>query len=94
LGQKLLVKPSKLTRKLNRNFTLEYLFPELGAYQVIMRTNSTNLSSIALASFNVSVTLDSSFLNTVITGIVILVIFCGVGYLVTTVKKKLRKKYH
>ena len=59
-----------------------------------MRINSTNLSSIALASFNMSVTLDTSFLNIVITGIVILVIFGGVAYLVTIVKKKLRKKYH
>jgi hypothetical protein len=74
------------------NFTLEYLFPELGVYQVITRINSTNLSSITLASFKVIVTLDTSLLNIVITGIVILVIFGGVAYLVIIVKKKAKKK--
>jgi hypothetical protein len=64
------------------NFTLEYLFPELAAYQVITRINSTNLSSITLASFKVTVTLDTILLNIVITGIVILVIFGGIAYLV------------
>jgi hypothetical protein len=74
------------------NFTLECLFPELGVYHVITRINSTNPSSIALTSFRVVVTLETSFLNIIITGIVILVIFGGVAYLVIIVKK-LRKKY-
>jgi hypothetical protein len=64
------------------NFSLEYLFPELGAYHVITRIDSTNPSSITLASFRVIVTLETSFLNIIITGIVILVIFSGVAYLV------------
>ena len=78
----------------NGNFSLEYLFPELGVYQVITRINSTNPSSITLASFKVIVTLETSLLNIVITGIVILVIFGGVAYLVIIVKRKPRKKYH
>src|SRR5215467_3236861 len=41
----------------NGNFSLQYVFPNLGNYQVITRTNSTNPSSITLASFQVIVTL-------------------------------------
>jgi hypothetical protein len=78
----------------NGNFSLQYLFPELGIYQVITRITSTNPLSITLASFKVIVTLETSSLNIVITGILILVIFGGVAYLVTIIKKKLRKKYH
>ncbi|HYA83424.1 MAG TPA: hypothetical protein VEH06_08245 [Candidatus Bathyarchaeia archaeon] len=74
------------------NFTLECLFPELGVYHVITRINSTNPSSITLASFRVIVTLETSFLNIIVTGIVILVIFGGVAYLVIIVKKKAKKK--
>lgn len=74
------------------NFTLECLFPELGVYHVITRINSTNPSSITLASFRVIVTLETNFLNIIITGIVILVIFSGVAYLVIIVKKKAKKK--
>ncbi|MFY9871496.1 MAG: hypothetical protein WAK17_17410, partial [Candidatus Nitrosopolaris sp.] len=40
----------------NGNFSLEYLFPELGVYQVITRINSIDPSSITLASFRVIVT--------------------------------------
>jgi hypothetical protein len=74
------------------NFTLECLFPELGVYHVITRISSTNPSSITLASFRVNVTLETSFLNIIITGIVILVIFGGVAYLLIIVKKKAPKK--
>jgi hypothetical protein len=77
----------------NGNFSLEYLFPELGVYQVITRITSTNPFSISMASFRVVVTLETSLLNIVITGILILVIFGGVACLVIIVKKKLSKKY-
>jgi hypothetical protein len=77
----------------NGNFSLQYGFPDLGNYQVITRINSTNPSSIMLASFQVIVTLETSLLNIVITGITILVIFGGGAYLVIIVKRKqLRKK--
>jgi hypothetical protein len=72
----------------NGNFSLEYLFPELGVYQVITRITSTNPLSITLASFKVIVTLETSSLNIAITGIVILVIFGGVTYLVIIIKKR------
>jgi len=72
----------------NGNFSVQYLFPELGVYQVITRITSTNPLSITLASFKVIVTLETSSLNIVITGIVILVVFCGVAYLVIIVKKR------
>ncbi len=74
----------------NGNFSLEYLFPELGVYQVITRITSINPLSIALASFKVIVTLETSSLNIVITGFVILVIFGGITYLVITIQKRLR----
>ena len=75
------------------NFSLEYLFPELGAYQVITRITSANPLSITLASFKVIVTLETSSLNIVITCILILVIFGGGAYLAIIVKKRLKKKY-
>ena len=60
---------------------------------MITRINSTNPSSITLASFQVIVTLETSLLNIAITGITILVIFGSGAYLVTKVKRKqLRKK--
>ena len=71
----------------NGNFSLQYLFPELGVYQVITRITSTNPLSIILASFKVIVTTETSPLNIVVTGIVILVVFSGVAYLVIIVKK-------
>jgi hypothetical protein len=77
------------------NFSAEYLPPELGIYQVITRINSTtNPSLIALASFEVIVTLETSFSNIIITGIAILVIFGGIAYLVILVKRNQGKKYH
>ena len=77
----------------NGNFSLQYVFPNLGNYQVITQIKSTNPSSIMLASFQVIVTLETSLLNIVITGIIILVIFGGAAYLVIIVKRKqLRKK--
>jgi hypothetical protein len=77
------------------NFSVEYIPPELGIYQVITRINSTtNPSLIALASFKVIVTLETSFSNIIITGIVILVIFGGIAYLVILVKRNQGKKYH
>lgn len=79
----------------NGNFSLVYPFPELGVYQVIIRLNSINPSSITLASFKVIVTLEVSLLNIAITGIAILVIFGGGAYLVIIVKRKqVRKKNH
>jgi hypothetical protein len=54
---------------------------------VITRINSTNPSSTTLASFKVIVTLETSLLNIVITGIIILVIFGGRAYLMIIVKK-------
>ena len=77
----------------NGNFSLQYVFPDLGNYQVITQINSTNPSLITLASFQVIVTLETSLFNIVITGIIILVIFGGTAYLVIIVKRKqLRKK--
>jgi hypothetical protein len=78
----------------NGNFSVEYLFPELGIYQVIARINSTNPSLLVLASFKVTVTLETSFSNIVITGIAILVIFGGAACIVVIVKRNQIRKYH
>jgi hypothetical protein len=78
----------------NGNFSVECLFPELGIYQVITRINSTNPPVLALASFKVIVTLETSFSNIVITGIAILVIFGGAACLVVIVKRNQIRKYH
>lgn len=77
----------------NGNFSLQYVFRNLGNYQVITRINSTNPSSITLASFQVIVMLETGLLNIVITGITILVIFGSGAYLAIIIKRKqLRKK--
>ena len=73
------------------NFTLECLFPELGVYHVITRIRTTNPSSTVVSLIE-NVTLETSFLNIIITGIVILVIFGGVAYLVVIIVKKKAKK--
>jgi hypothetical protein len=78
----------------NGNFSVEYLPPELGIYQVIARINSTESSLIALASFKVIVTLETSFSNIIITGIAVVVIFGGTAYLVILVKRNQGKKYY
>jgi hypothetical protein len=78
----------------NGNFSVEYLFPELGIYQVIARINSTNPSLLVLASFKVTVTLETSFSNIVITGIAILVIFGGAACIVVIVKRNQIRKHH
>jgi hypothetical protein len=75
----------------NGNFSMEYLFPELGVYQVITRINSSNPSSVTLSSFEVIVKLETSLLNIGL-GITILVIFASAAYLVVVVKGKKGRK--
>jgi hypothetical protein len=66
-GHEKIFKFTNITAR-NGNFSLQYLFPELGAYHVITRMTLTHPLSITLASFKVIVTLETSSLNIVITG--------------------------
>ena len=47
----------------NGDFSVKYLFPDSGMYQVITRINSNNPQSISLASFRVIVTPETSSLE-------------------------------
>ena len=47
----------------NGDFSVKYLFPNSGMYQVITRINSNNPQSIMLASFTIIVTPETSSLG-------------------------------
>jgi hypothetical protein len=69
----------------NGDFSVKYLFPDSGMYQVITRINSNNPPSIMLASFRVIVTSETSSLSYIITLIIIIAIIVGsVSYFVRT----------
>jgi hypothetical protein len=59
----------------NGDFSVKYLFPDSGIYQVITRINSNNPSSIMLGSFSVIVTPETnpSFIITLVIIVAILV---------------------
>jgi hypothetical protein len=68
----------------NGTFSVKYLFPDSGFYQIITRINSNNPPSISLASFSVIVTPDTGSLSFIITLLVIIIIVAGVTYFVRT----------
>jgi hypothetical protein len=69
----------------NGDFSVKYLFPDSGMYQVITRINSNNPPSIMLASFRVIVTPETSSLSYIITPVIIIAIIVGsVSYFVRT----------
>jgi hypothetical protein len=71
-GQQKVVKFSGLSD--NRgNYLINYAFPDLGIYQVIMRTKSSNPQFATLASFPVNVALETSLSNIAIIGIIVVV---------------------
>jgi hypothetical protein len=61
----------------NGDFSVKYLFPDSGMYQVITRINSNNPQSIMLASFRVIVTPETSSLTYIITPVIIIAIIVG-----------------
>jgi hypothetical protein len=69
----------------NGDFSVKYLFPDSGMYQVITRINSKNPQSIMLASFRVIVTPETSSLTYIITPVIIIAIIVGsISYFVRT----------
>jgi hypothetical protein len=69
----------------NGNFSVKYLFPNPGMYQVITRINSNNPQSIMLASFRVIVTPQTSSLTYIITPVIVIAILVGsISYFVRT----------
>jgi len=71
----------------NGDFSVKYLFPNPGMYQVITRINSNNPQSIMLASFRVIVTPETSSLTYIITPVIIVGIILGISYFVRTKRK-------
>jgi len=71
-GQQKVVKFSGLSD--NRgNYLINYAFPDLGTYQVIMRTKSSDPKFVTLASFPVTVALETSLSNIAIIGIIVVI---------------------
>jgi hypothetical protein len=69
----------------NGDFSVKYLFPDSGMYQVITRINSNNPQSIMLASFRVIVTPETRSLTYIITPVIIISIIVGsISYFVRT----------
>ncbi|MGC1928381.1 MAG: DUF1404 family protein [Candidatus Nitrosopolaris sp.] len=75
-GQERIFKFNKLYAP-NGDFSVKYLFPDSGIYQVITRINSNNPPSIMLATFTVIVTPETSFLSIIITIAIIIAIIVG-----------------
>lgn len=75
----------------NGDFSVKYLFPDSGIYQVITRINSNNPPSMMLlASFRIIVTPETSPFSFVITPVIIIAIIVGsISYFVRT-----RGKHH
>ena len=53
------------------NYFISYAFPDLGTYQVIMRTKSSDPNFATLASFSVTVALETSLSNIAIISIIV-----------------------
>jgi len=72
----------------NGDFSVKYLFPDSGIYQVITRINSNNPPSIMLATFTVIVAPETSSLSFIIVLVIIIAIIVGsVTYSVRTKQK-------
>ncbi|MFY9873264.1 MAG: hypothetical protein WAK17_26440 [Candidatus Nitrosopolaris sp.] len=72
----------------NGNFSVKYLFPDSGIYQVITRINSNNPPSIMLATFTIIVIPETSSLGFIISLVIITAIIVGsVTYFVRTKRK-------
>jgi len=70
IGQQRVIKFNGLSDN-KGNYSISYAFPDLGVYQVIMRTNSSDPKFVMLASFPITVALETSLSNIAIIGIMI-----------------------
>lgn len=55
------------------NYLINYAFPDLGTYQVIMRTKSSSPNFTTLASFPITVALETSLSSIAIIGIMVVI---------------------
>ena len=76
----------------NGDFSVKYIFPNSGMYQVITRINSNNPQSTMLASFRVIVTLETSSLSYIIAPVIIIAIIVGSYFVRTKGKHYLNKR--
>lgn len=73
------------------NYSVNYTFPDLGVYQVIMRTKSNDPKFATLASFYINVALDTKLSNTVI-GLILISIIASLSVLSIITKRILWPK--
>jgi len=73
----------------NGDFSLKYLFPDLGIYQVLTRVNSNSPLAIILASFRVIVLPETSFLSNITIAVIVTVIVAGIAYFVSAKQRHL-----
>ena len=85
----------------NGSFSISYIFPDSGTYQILTRIDLKDFSS--LASFNVDVPFQPSnvlnpsssvFYPTIITVVLFGSILAGIGILVIRKRRKKHKEYH
>ncbi len=77
----------------NGTFSVKYLFPNSGFYQIITRINSNNPPSISLASFSVIVIPQTSSLSFIITLLVIVsTLVVGITYFIRTKQRHHNKR--
>lgn len=68
----------------NGDFSVKYLFPDLGLYQVVIRVNSNSPLEVTLASFRVIVLPETSFLSNITIAVIATIIVAGIAYFVST----------
>lgn len=73
----------------NGDFSVKYLFPDLGIYQVVTRVNSNSPLAIILASFRVTVLPETSFLSNITIAVIVTAIVAGIAYFVSTKQRHL-----
>ena len=73
------------------SYSINYTFPDLGVYQVIMRTKSNDPKFATLASFYINVALDTKLSNTVI-GLILISIIASLSVLSIITKRILWPK--
>jgi hypothetical protein len=89
-GQERVIKFNGLSDGLG-NYSINYTFPDLGLYQVIMRTNSNNPEFVTLASFSMNVMLDPK-LSSIVIGLILVSIIASLSVLSIITKRILWPK--
>ena len=90
VGQERVIKFNGLSNS-RGNYSINYTFPDLGVYQVIMRTKSNDPKFATLASFYMNVALDTKLSNTII-GLILVSIIASLSVLSIITKRILWPK--